>query len=367
MYKQFQTYVQRRSALQNDIVVSLDTTGSMYSCLTQVRRRINEMIDRLFREIPGLRVGIIAHGDYCDRASTYVTRRLELTDNRDAIYKFVSEVPATNGGDSPECYELVLHEARSFKWGSGTKTLIIIGDDLPHWPFYPGNTDKLDWRNEIDLLLKMGVNVYGVQALNRPHATSFYQEIARRTGGFHLTLDQFSSVVELVMAICYRQYDPAQLSQWEKDVERAGRMNRNLDEIFNILAGRTTPSARYKKARDLEAVPPGRFQVMFVDKDQSIRDFIQDNGLIFEKGRGFYQLTKTEIIQDYKEVVLRENATGDLYSGEKARQLLRLPRTGSIRTRPVVPAGYTAFVQSTSVNRKLIGGTEFLYEVDLSR
>lgn len=350
-----------------DVVVSFDTTGSMYPCLTQVRRRVNEMIDRLFREIPNLRVGIIAHGDYCDRHSTYVTKSLELTSDRNRLYRFVSDVPATGGGDAPECYELVLHEARSFNWGPDTKTLVVIGDDVPHPPHYPDNKDRLDWRNEIELLLKMGVNVYGVQALNRNHATPFYREIAERTGGFHLTLDQFSSVVELVMAICYRQAGPENLSKWELEVERSGHMNRSLDEAFTILSGRRTPSSRFRKSRDLKAVPPGRFQIMEVDNDQPIRNFVENNGLIFQKGRGFYQLTKTETIQGYKEVVLRENITGDLYSGEKARELLGLPRTGSTRTRPIVPHGYTAFVQSTSYNRKLIGGTEFLYEVDLSR
>ena len=350
-----------------DVVVSFDTTGSMYPCLTQVRRRVNEMIDRLFREIPSLRVGIIAHGDYCDRYSTYVTKTLELTSDRNRLYRFVSDVPATSGGDAPECYEFVLHEARSFNWGPDAKTLIVIGDDVPHSPSYPDNKDRLDWKNEIELLLKMGVNVYGVQALNRSHATSFYREIAERTGGFHLTLDQFSNVVELVMAICYQQASSENLSQWEKEVERSGHMSRSLDEAFGILSGRRTPSSRFRKSRDLEAVPTGRFQIMRVDTDQSIRDFVEDNGLTFKKGRGFYQLTKTETIQEYKEIVLRDDHTSDLYSGEKARELLGLPRSGSIRTRPVVPHGYTAFVQSTSYNRKLIGGTEFLYEVDLSR
>ena len=350
-----------------DVVVSFDTTGSMYPCLTQVRRRVNEMIDRLFREIPNLRVGIIAHGDYCDRHSTYITKTLELTGDRNRLYRFVSDVPATGGGDAPECYELVLHEARSFNWGPDVKTLVVIGDDVPHPPHYPDNKDGLDWRNEIELLLKMGVNVYGVQALNRSHATSFYREIAQHTGGFHLTLDQFSNVVELVMAICYRQAGPENLSQWEKEVERSGHMNRSLDEAFGVLSGRRTPSSRFSRSRDLEAVPLGRFQVMEVDVNQSIREFVENNGLTFKKGRGFYQLTKTETIQEYKEIVLRDNHTSDLYSGEKARELLSLPRSGSVRTRPVVPRGYTVFVQSTSYNRKLIGGTEFLYEVDLSR
>lgn len=350
-----------------DVVISFDTTGSMYPCLTQVRRRINEMIDQLFRKIPDLRVGIIAHGDYCDAYSTYVTRKLALTNDRDQLFAFVANVPPTGGGDAPECYELVLHETRQFIWGSGVKTLILIGDDIPHGPSYPSNTKHLDWRNEIELLLKMGVNVYGVQALNRPYATPFYQEIARVTGGFHLRLDQFANVIDLVMAICYRQSNPEALSGFEEEVIGRGRMNRSLDDVFRTLTGRTTPSALYTASSNLEAVPEGRFQIMEVDYDQLIREFVQTNGLVFQPGRGFYQLTKTETIQDHKEVVLREDRTGDLYTGSRARQLLGLPEHGSQRTKPIVPDGYTAFIQSTSYNRKLIGGTEFLYEVDRLR
>lgn len=37
------------------------------------------------------------------------------------------------------------------------------------------------------------------------------------------------------------------------------------------------------------------------------------------------------------------------------------------RIRPAALDKYAVFVQSTSVNRKLVGGTRFLYEVDVSR
>ena len=46
-----------------EVVFSFDTTGSMYPCLTQVRRKIKETVTRLLDEIPGIRIGIIAHGD----------------------------------------------------------------------------------------------------------------------------------------------------------------------------------------------------------------------------------------------------------------------------------------------------------------
>ena len=49
-----------------DLVISFDTTGSMYPCLAVLRETVAKAVKRLFKDIPELRVGIIAHGDYCD-------------------------------------------------------------------------------------------------------------------------------------------------------------------------------------------------------------------------------------------------------------------------------------------------------------
>src|SRR5947208_2146203 len=187
-----------------EVVFSFDTTGSMYPCLTQVRRNVKNTVTRLSEEIPGIRIGIIAHGDYCDKGSTYVTTHLPLTDDVAKICKFVETVKPTGGGDAPECYELVLHEAQEFEWQAGTtKALVVIGDDVPHPAAHtPG---KIDWRKEVDKLTEAGIAVYGVQALNRKHATKFYEEMAAKSGGYHISLDQFAFVTDMVLAVCYKQ------------------------------------------------------------------------------------------------------------------------------------------------------------------
>ena len=46
-----------------EVIFSFDTTGSMYPCLTQVRREVKETVKRLFKDVPDIRVGVIAHGD----------------------------------------------------------------------------------------------------------------------------------------------------------------------------------------------------------------------------------------------------------------------------------------------------------------
>ena len=167
-----------------DVVLTFDTTGSMYPCLTQVRRVIVSLCKTLFDDIPDLRLAIIAHGDYCDKNHPYITKIMDFSSNLPYIIDFVRNVEPTNGGDTPECYELVLYEARTkLKWKSGrSKVVVMIGDDVPHGPSYPDNVLKIDWRNELGLLLEAGINVYGVHAMPgcRSHSKSFYTEIARR-------------------------------------------------------------------------------------------------------------------------------------------------------------------------------------------
>ncbi|MEI1377818.1 VWA domain-containing protein [Nostoc sp. UHCC 0926] len=344
-----------------EIVFSFDTTGSMYPCLTQVRRKIKNTVTRLIDEIPLIRIGIIAHGDYCDEGSTYVTKIFNISGDVDAICDFVQNVAPTGGGDAPECYELVLHESQSLSWSkSATKSLVLIGDDIPHPPAH--NPKKLNWRKELDKLAEAEITVYGVQALNRSHATPFYQELAEKSGGFHINLDQFSYISDLFLAVCYQQSSNEQLQAYEQEVIDQGRMSRGLNKIFNTMMNREATS--YYESADLRAVSPGRFQILEIEQDISIKAFVLENGLSFKVGRGFYEFTKTETIQAQKEIILMDRGTGDLFEGGAAREMLGLPMDATIRIKPSNLEKYVVFVQSTSANRKLIGKTRFLYEVE---
>lgn len=82
----------------------------------------------------------------------------------------------------------------------------------------------------------------------------------------------------------------------------------------------------------------------------------------FLKGAAFYQLTKTEArVQADKLIVIRDKTTGKMYSGSEARTLIGLPTTGNARLHPGDHGNYDLFIQSTSVNRKLVAGTGVLY------
>lgn len=82
----------------------------------------------------------------------------------------------------------------------------------------------------------------------------------------------------------------------------------------------------------------------------------------FLKGAAFYQLTKTEArVQDNKMIIIRDKSNGHVYYGPAARDMIGLPHTGTVRLHPGDHGNYDIFIQSTSINRKLVSGTQVLY------
>lgn len=365
-----------------DVMISFDTTGSMARCIGEVRKNVRKLVTDLFNDIPDLRLGIIAHGDYCDApvstgyyhgAKSYVTKMIDLTRDVDALKNFVDTTGDTHGGDSDECYELVLNEVRTkASWQDGrNKVLVMIGDANPHEPGYRYGKMKpvsINWRDECDKLATNGVSVYSVQCLNWNGATRFYKEIAKRTNGYHLELDKFEEIRDLIRAVCYKQQSNERLVEFERSVEHSGRMSTGLSKIFSKLLERDVTIDKGTGDGLFTPVARGRFKVINVSQDIAIKDLVKRHGLTFKTGRGFYQFTKKAEIQKTKEVVMRDDETGSMFTGQDARTLLGLPPHCSAVLRPddvkkLRGENVTVFVQSTSNNRVLRAGTQFLYEV----
>ena len=106
----------------------------------------------------GIRIAVIAHGDYCD-ADKYIVKWIDFGASLPELCDFVENVERTGGGDGPECYELVLKRAREeLSWTPGSqRVLVVIGDNEPHPVGYTYNRQKyyIDWKEECDLLKQM--------------------------------------------------------------------------------------------------------------------------------------------------------------------------------------------------------------------
>lgn len=104
------------------------------------------------------------------------------------------------------------------------------------------------------------------------------------------------------------------------------------------------------------------YVVPLEDNGIEIRPFILTKRMEYLKGSAFYQLTKTEArVQFDKLILVRDRNTGKVYAGKEARQMIGLPTDRNARLHPGDHKNYDLFIQSTSVNRKLVGGTGVIY------
>lgn len=117
---------------------------------------------------------------------------------------------------------------------------------------------------------------------------------------------------------------------------------------------------RQTVTQTLTPLDPRTYDILPVHHDAPIRDYVYSRGLDYVIGNAFYQLTKKETIQAQKKIAIREKATGKVYSGDHARDILGLPRNMEVRVQPNYNPEYDVFVQSTSVNRKLLANTDVL-------
>ncbi|MFE5628903.1 vWA domain-containing protein [Streptomyces sp. NPDC056463] len=113
------------------------------------------------------------------------------------------------------------------------------------------------------------------------------------------------------------------------------------------------------KAAGLVPVDPSGYQLIPVARDAGIRDWVVECGHTYRTGGAFYQLSKSEKVQAQKKIAVLEKKTDRVYTGPEARALLGLPDV-EVRVRPDHNDDFTIFVQSTSVNRKLVANTRLL-------
>lgn len=133
-----------------------------------------------------------------------------------------------------------------------------------------------------------------------------------------------------------------------------GRGTKNL---FSIDAEALTKGV-VKKA--LQKLGPGQFRLFNVKEDVPIADFIESKTKRpYKLGEAFYQLTVPVKVQAQKEIALYHKKEHSVYRGDSARQLLWLPDY-EVKVSPAKTPDFDIFIQSTSVNRKLLAGTKLL-------
>ncbi len=183
-----------------DLVICLDTSGSMTALIDSARAKLWEVVNELARAkpLPRLRVGLLTYGspNLASGENGFIVKQTDLTGDLDTVYQKMMAM-ATNGGD--EYVGWVLHDAlSSMNWSRDPKAMRII--------FVAGNesADQAAARyNFRHVLTNIDAGIGGV-VVNAIYAgdknqgvTERWQEVAQYGGGCYLAIDMREGTLQV--------------------------------------------------------------------------------------------------------------------------------------------------------------------------
>ncbi len=188
--------VPKPPAPRAEVVFVLDTTGSMGGLLDGAKKKIWSIANEILKGSPkpDLRVGLVA---YRDKGDAYVTQVTDLTADLDKIYEVLLGFLAQGGGDGPENVRQGLQDALTkIRWSkerSAFKVLFLVGDAPPHQDYV--DVPKIE---ELCLAaVKADIVINAVRCGGDPETGRIWQDIASRSEGSFVTIDQSGGVAAI--------------------------------------------------------------------------------------------------------------------------------------------------------------------------
>ena len=173
-----------------DIVICLDSSGSMQDLIDSARGRIWDVVNKLAtaKPTPRLRVGFLSYGT--PGTSTveqgWVVLQTDLTEDLDALYAKMMAL-TTNGGD--EFVGWVLEDAvNKMSWSTDTNALRLI--------YVAGNetadlaVEQHNFRYVAEQAGKQGIIINAIYGGNREQGiTELWDQVAKHGGGSYSAID----------------------------------------------------------------------------------------------------------------------------------------------------------------------------------
>ncbi|MCL2601870.1 MAG: VWA domain-containing protein [Treponema sp.] len=118
------------SEIDIEIVLCLDTTGSMGPYMAEIRRELVPLLREVTAEFTEWRIGAVRFKDYFEE---YLTRLVPFTNDFNVLQRSLNAIGARGGGDIPEAVYEGLHDAvNRFPWSAERRIIILVGDAPPH-------------------------------------------------------------------------------------------------------------------------------------------------------------------------------------------------------------------------------------------
>lgn len=168
-------------ARQVDLVLVLDTTGSMGGLIERAKAELWGIVDQLSASDPNatIRIGLVG---YRDRGDSYVTDVFDLSADIDASYAKLVGFQAGGGGDTPESVNAALADAVGrIGWaGADAERAIVLAGDAPPHMDYP---DDVPWSASVSRARALGITVHAIQCGANAETKAVWRQIAAAGGG----------------------------------------------------------------------------------------------------------------------------------------------------------------------------------------
>ncbi|MDR3343379.1 MAG: VWA domain-containing protein, partial [Treponema sp.] len=140
-----------------DLVLCLDTTGSMKNKIDAVKRMLIPMLEGVISEFPSFRIGMMLYKDY---GQEYLNKAIPFTRDFKAFQRTLRAVGVGGGGSEiPEAvYEALYAGAVQFPWEAESRLMILIGDAPPH----PEQRGEISKEMVDQAVAERGIKVYAI-------------------------------------------------------------------------------------------------------------------------------------------------------------------------------------------------------------
>lgn len=119
--------------LKLDLLLMIDTTGSMSDELEYIKVELRDMIERISAECKNNVDIRLSVNFYRDHGDDYVVRYFEFTNDIEACISYITEQRADGGGDYPEAVDEALLNATEHQWrDDAVKVMFMVLDAPPH-------------------------------------------------------------------------------------------------------------------------------------------------------------------------------------------------------------------------------------------
>lgn len=233
-----------------EVVFVLDTTGSMSGLIHAAKEKIWAIANTMAtaRPAPEIRMGLVG---YRDRSDVYVTKRTQLTEDLDKVYRDLMAYSANGGGDTPESVNQALNEAvGAFNWSRDEKTyrvIFLVGDAPPHMNYQ----NDVKYAESCKTAAKNGIIINTIQCGSLSGTEEIWREIARRAEGVAFRVEQSGGVMlsstpfDSEMAEMSKKLDSTRIYYGSRsDIATAEAREMDADEIY----ARSTVAAQAQRA-----------------------------------------------------------------------------------------------------------------------